>query len=285
MLTAAAFRFNESVARKIIAEILTLSPTSPQIPETVATGYKDEALFFYQVENQSVAVSAEIYRQQFNARFVRRLPRNLANLRETSEEMVVEVMDVRAARANGVDREPQFVEDRRGFTYMQVLDRYEKDTVLPRLHPSQSDIKRYYHEHQDEFQQVVTVRGRLQTFSNSDSAAPSSEELISISRDSLPKVLEQFRAIIFQAPCGFRIGPVIDGDHSCVFIKDQNSGTGLVPLEEASPVIESTLERERLTKEERRIAVELASHFRIQDNIDYRQYGLDPSTISTPWSK
>jgi hypothetical protein len=285
LLAAAAFRFEPTVGQRVVACLRDLGPNAAQIPQAALAGLASAPLFHYRIADSVITVTVETYRRDFNARFIRQLPCSLAALRQGTEDMVTEELDCRSARAQGIDRAPQFIEDRRGFGYMQVLDCYEKDALLSPWTVAPEEIKRYYLEHAAEFRRVTRVRGRLLTFEDPAKTSPIAEEDLDVSINELPAGFENFQAILFQGPVGLHLGPIRWGNRFAVFIKDRDITTVLLPLAQVSPAIVAKLRRDYLDAKERDLAEALAPRFEIEDEIDYSHFGLALTEVATPWQR
>jgi hypothetical protein len=291
LLAAADFRLQTATAERVVERIRTLSPATPQIPETLLAALASEPLFSYRIANNGVTVTVETYRQQFNDRLIRRLPGMLRLLRLDTENMVVEELDFQAACAQGIPNSLQFAEDRAGFRRMQILDLLEKEMLLPSIQIEPGEIESYYRGHTAEFQRTSRIAGRLFTFESEEmlkawqrQPSPNAHgENLEVSSAHPLAGFEAFHTNLMQAPPGVPFGPVKRADGYAVFIKEKNVAIEPLPLAEARPLIHAKLQRRHLDEKERQLAAELTRQFQIEDQIDYIRYGLDREELRLPW--
>jgi len=286
---------NPDAVAALQLRLSTLPEATSQIPVSAADGGE---LFRFELEGATTVVTTEDYGRHFNALFIRRLPRTAAELRAGVEDFVLEELDVREARARGLDRTPQFVEDRQGFAHFQALELFEKEQVLPGSGLGETEIERYYRGHPAEFTRTVRVRGRLVTFREGEAAARwaaggpvdaealraagGAGELCEVTRERGVAGLEELRNVMIDLPAGQRLGPLRRGADFVVFLKEEVLESGLIPLADAAPSIRATLERAYLDTAERRLATEWSRRYKIDDRIDPARYGVT-TRLDLPW--
>jgi hypothetical protein len=287
LLAKAAFSLETTTAQNLAEFCATLALDAAQIP-TLSPSLGVAPLARYRIEKENVTITADEYRQNFNGRFIRQIPRNPTQLRESAENVVVEELDVREARANGVDLTPQFVEDRRGFAGFQALDLFENEILTAQLGIGPAEIERYYNNHADEFRRTTRIRGRLLTFSSMEKASawlqqtaadaagisPDQSEEIEVSRDRPVVGLERLHEPLLLSPEGTTFGPFPRGQFVVLFLKTKNLQTGLIPLADATHTIRAKLLRPALDARILELAREIAPEVRIKDTIDYTRYDL-----------
>ena len=300
LLASAAFALDGPIANRMLVACQDLVPAENQIPETPVKAFAAEQLFCYRVGQETTIVTVEAYRRHFNELYIRQLPHAMADLRRTAEDMAVEDLDFRAARAQGIDRTPQFIEDRLGFAGFQALDLFEQEVLVPKLGIGQPEIERYYVEHLSEFLHTSKIRGRLLTFETLEKALtwnrqqkvapgtlpievktiPSGDQEMELTSDQTIPDLEASQEILFRIPEGAVFGPVQRGQFYVCFLKQKNLATSPVPLSAAAATIRRTLVREALDTRELTLAAELGPRLRVEDHIDYARYGVTTNDLA-----
>jgi hypothetical protein len=300
LLASSAFVLDGSIASRLAEVCQNLEPAENQIPETPVRAFAAEPLFRYRVGQEITMVTVEAYRRHFNELYIRQVPHAMVDLRRTAEDMAVEDLDFRAARAQGIDRTPQFTEDRIGFAGFQALDLFEQEVLVPKLGIGQPEIERYYAEHQSEFFHTSKIRGRLLTFETLEKAltwnrqqkagpgtlpveaktVPSSDQELELASDQTIPDLEAFQEILFRIPEGAVFGPVQRGQFYVCFLKQKNMAMSPVPLSAAAATIRRTLVHQALDARELTLAAELGPRLNVGDHIDYARYGITPNDLA-----
>ncbi len=278
--------------------------SSANLPEIQNAALAATTFFRYWDGAKTIEVSVDAYRRWLNDKIVRRIPNSATDLRESVEEYVVEELSLRSMRAEGLDTDPQFSEDRRGFTALQALDLYEREVLAPQLKIDKDDIERFYSLHLTEFRRTTRVGGRLLTFDssknaaaciqgfmNGDRAIPNrktaavSDCYVEITWDHPVRGLEMIQDEIMQSPNGSVLGPLSYGQFYLVFVKVQNMETGVMPLAMVENAIRGRLLREALDAREQELAVEFALRYEVEDHIDYSRFGLRMADVRSPWRR
>lgn len=287
LLTESRFALNVPVARALADFCGQLDPQCvevPLLPPTLAASI----LFEYHDAGRAVHVEVQDYRDQFNNRLIREIPRTLATMRDSAGDMLVEELDVRAARARGVDATDQFIEDRKGFEGYQVLDLFEKESLVPNVKIDPVEITRYYAEHAADYRRVAKIRGRLLQFSSLERAtawlrrstdhqvSPDHTEELEITRNHPIAGFEALQSLLFQPTRGAVFGPVERDSIAAVLVREEDLATELPPMDEVAASIRAALIREALPAQERELARELTGRFTVENHIDYVGYGLPP---------
>ncbi|HYP18063.1 MAG TPA: hypothetical protein VEQ65_12700, partial [Opitutus sp.] len=276
--------------------LAALPAASPEIAVGLST-FADQTLCRYRIGAEAFAMTAEEFRATFNQWFIRRIPRDIGALRRAAEDMVVEELDFREARARGIDRTAQFVEDRRGFGGFHVLDLFEREVLQPKLKIDAAAVERSYGERAAEFVEITRIRGRLAEFATPDAAgawmgqmnpvasrppssAPQRETELVVERDKPILGLEAFHSMLFASEVGAPLGPWQRGNAWVVFVKSEDLERSLIPLAAVAPRIRADLERAALDAELLRLAQELAPGLKIENAIDHAEFGGQ----ERPWS-
>src|SRR5271157_268740 len=84
------------------------------------------------------------WRKYYNNLFMRRLPASITQVRLSAEDLAVEELDCAEAYQRGIDKMPQFLEDRRNFWYASALDAFEKEQIRPSEVIDESSISSYF---------------------------------------------------------------------------------------------------------------------------------------------
>ncbi len=294
---------DDTAEKQVMAICRSLPENISIFPEVSSDAIAQKSFFHYLDGPKQVSVSIGEYCRWFNSEIVHRIPRSESELRDSVEDCVGEALSLEFARAQGLDSEPKFAEDRRGFAALQALDLYEKEVLAPQLGFQTSDVERYYTLHAEEFQEVTSVEGRCLVFPSIGEAEawlkqytkgaekgfrPNqftvlSDTRIEISRGRLAPGLEMIQPTILRSSNGAVFGPFLRGSTSQIFIKERNLSANTVPLSLVESTIKEKLFRKPLDTRERELAVELASQYNIQDNIDYSSFGLRANDLKLPW--
>lgn len=295
-LRLAALQVNEATGRQLLTLCQSLpdrAPALPEIPDALAAA----ELLTYRNENARVAVSVETYRQSFNDRLMRRVPRSPDELKAALEDYVVEELNLTLARAQGLDQTPQFVEDRRGFAGLQTLDLYEREVLAPKIEITPTEVARYYQAHAAEFANLGPIRGRLFSFRDlkaaaewvqryrtagsvaGPAAAVVAERAVEISPERPLPGLGNIHPLAMHAAAGSAIGPLPAGGLYHVFVKEPAGETNPAELPLVQETIRFRLLRESLEAREDALAAELTLRYPIEDQIDYARYGVDAAQV------
>jgi hypothetical protein len=265
--------------------VRNLPAGTSEIPDKDFGAFWKAELFSYKVEGRTESVSVGLFCAHFNKLFVRQMPATVIILRQCTLDMAMEELDFRKALKAGVDCDPKFVEDRYGFDLMQILGLFEKEVILPNLEVAAADIQEYYDNHSSDFQRTTAVRGYLVRFRDADMTRPQSEKAVDIT-DALPLPgFENFQRMILNGPPGQLVGPVRSNGDSIFFVKERDIAKVSIPIADAVSAIRTALLRQQMNSREVVMASQIYKMFRIEDNIDYRQYGLASGCASVPWKR
>ena len=302
LLVFSSLSINEPVAQLLI-EKMGKSPIGTEQPSAALFQDIDaKKLCDYRIGKEDFAVTVEGYRRHFNGLFVRQSPQSLADLRRSIEDMVIEELDVLAAREQGLDQTAQFIEDRHGFEGMQVVSLYEKEILTPQIKVTQTEIEEYYDQHAAEFRVVTKIRGRIFKFDSREKALiwmaqtnerkagietspPISDEVIDLSSGQSILGPESLSQILMQSRDGTRHGPFVNGLTYTVFEKQKDAETRQIPLASVTDSIHGTITRRLLHERIWQLAVELAGQNKIDDRIEYARYGVPASALRLPWGR
>lgn len=95
----------------------------------------------YEFEGTHREITAADFVRDFRQGIARLAPRDLAGLREQVEDMAVAEHDLAEARRLGLDRTPQFLEDRRNFALIQALGLYEREVLAPQVPVADEEVR------------------------------------------------------------------------------------------------------------------------------------------------
>ena len=302
LLQAAGFSTEARLVRQLAKNCASMLPGTGEIGPEIVQAFATQPLCHYRAGAENFVVSVEEFRRHFNRQFVRVPLRSALDLRGKIEDMVIEELDFRAARARGVDRAPQFVQDRLGFAGFQVLDLYEKEVLIPQLGLGASEIEKYYRAHAADFEQTTKFQGRLLRFSSMENAGkwlqqfvrptsgeaspvPDSDEQLALTSANPLPGLEPFHLNFVQGAAGAKFGPLPDGNGVAIFIRGKTLETATTPLPEVTAQIRQTLTRQGLDQRERELAPVLVANYAVEDHLDYVRYGVTPTTAGAPWHK
>ncbi len=303
-LTRSRLVINVDTISSVLQLCLALPSGASTMPDVADESLAHALFFSYSDGSKRVSVSIEAYRRWFNDRMVRRIPNSKADLYASIEDYVVEELSLEVARASGADADRQFAEDRKGFAAIQALDLFEREVLAPAISIGDADIEQYYSTHGSEFQRTTGVGGRKLTFGNVKDAgdwiykhqrpgtydemqnvrAISNEE-VEISQDHPIADLASSQQGIMMSPPGTVFGPFRTGETWLVFVKEKNIALDMVALPAVKEVIRSKLLRPLLDRREGALAVELASHYSVEDHIDYAFFGLTFDQLKLPWAR
>lgn len=293
-LAAAQLALAEPAAERLAARLAALPAGTTQIPAEAADR---AALFAYDLGAGRVEVSGERFATYFNGLFIRRLPRNAADLRRAVEDSVIEECNLREARERGLDRTPQFIEDKRGFAGLQALELFEREQLLPAAKIGAEELERYHRENAAEFMRPVRGAGQLAVFADAAPAARWSTEgadpaklatlarsttRCEVSRTLAVPGLESFTEVLLTLPDGKSFGPMARGEEFLVFAKERTLERAVVPLAELAPEIRRRLEREFLDETERRNLAAWSAGVAVVARIDPARFGVS-EPIVWPW--
>ncbi len=291
LLATSAFQINELTLTRLAESLGNLSPSTAQIPADRIAPIAEMPLFAYNSGPERITVTVGAYGRHFNNLMIRRFPGTLPLLRLEAENMAVEALDFQAACARGIQNAPPFVQDRHGFHSMQMLDLFEKEKLLSAIRVAPEEIERYYHEHAAEFVRISRIRGRLFSFETKeqmdawyrDRSEKANKRTMDLSLETPLPGFEPIHQDIMQGPIGMPWGPVKHEKGYAVFIKESDVATTPLPLRETSSLIQSKLLRRHLDEKELRLAAELSPQFKIEDRIDYENYGVTAEEVKAPW--
>src|SRR5271157_5397805 len=242
------------------------------------------------------------WRKYYNNLFMRRLPASITQVRLSAEALAVEELDCAEAYQRGIDKMPQFLEDRRNFWYASALDAFEKEQIRPSEVIDESSISSYFSEHLTDFVRVPTVSGMILCFKSEASAlawlrthsmAPQrandhivpglAEEITySISIFHPFPGMEKYTDVVLSSRDSDPVGPIrVDSDW-VIFAKDGPMKMEYPPLEAVTPAVRIRLANRAREKAEIQLASTFCKRFRIIDEIPYGKYGI--TNEAAPWS-
>ncbi len=295
-LRAARFAFDPSSAAELLAALAALPSTTVEIAPAALGSRPDAPLCRYVDDTGEHTVSAAAWADAFNRLFLRQLPADLAALRRSAEDLVLARLDEAAARRLGVDRAPQFAEDRRNFHYAQVLDFFERERLLPEIDISAEAVAAYHSDHAAEFAPVPAASVRRLRFTSEAAAAewarlaaatapregdetpgapePPEETLLEISaRRPLPDA-PQLTFPLLNAREGEHAGPLCVGADHLVFVKASPNRQAPPALADLEPEIRRRLTRQALDARLLALAREVSPALPREDHIPYERFGL-----------
>jgi len=293
ILSAARLVVVNDSAEQVVQRLQETTSPEAQIPPSCLAAYADRGLATYWVDGHATDLTVEGWREQFNRQFFRRVPTDVSSLKTSIEEMVCLECDYREACLRGLDRTPQFIEDRRNFLYQQVLDLFERERLRPQIEISWAELTEHYRRNVNDYQRPVRARGRILRFAtipeaenwlrNHSECADDAGEPFVVSREHpLPGVAPTMTEMLLRMPNGRTLGPIPMVSAVLVFQK-QASETEPVPLEAAADAIRETLARPRLEALERRLAHEWAGRHEVVDNLRFADFGI-PEPAAKPWA-
>lgn len=285
ILEKARFSLNGPAAKHLSDFVQRLPTGISEIPENNFGPLWKAELFSYKVEGREESISVGRFCAHFNKLFVRQMPATIIILRQCTQDMAMEDLDFRAALKAGINRDVTFVEDRYGFSLMQVLDLFEKEIILPDLKVESANVQDYYDHHLSDFQRTTAVRGRLVKYSTGGVAAPQREDAVEVSAASPLPGFENLQWMILNGKPGQQIGPARYKDNLVVFIKEKDLAKEPIPIGDVVSTIKAALLRQQLNAREVVLASQIYNTLRIEDNINYAEYGLTPSNGSVPWKR
>lgn len=301
LLKEAHFEVNSPLLQQL-AEQCARAIEGGEMKAEAVRPFQTEALCHYTIGSEDFRISAETFRRSYNRRLIKSSLRSALDLRRALEDIVVGEIDLRSARAQGIDRMPQFVQDRLGFAGFQVLDLYEKEVLIPKLKFTSSEIAAYYQRHRSEFERPVKIEVQLLTFSSGIEAAkwlspparpqeirdPSiplgNERLELTETNSLPG-LEAMQPVLFQCQEGTKLGPVMRNGTAVVLVRGKTLERAAAALENVFESIQKRLTRSSLDRSECALAPQLASAFIISDHLNYSAYGAIRKDVAPPWTE
>jgi hypothetical protein len=290
LLKRSDFAFDAGTAAEAIAFWRNEATGAVELPAFPDAALATHILFQFGAGADRTPVSLETFRRQFNAQFIRALPRSIADLRARAEDFAVEEVDFRAAKALGIDATPLFSEDRHGFAGYQVLELYEKEQVLPRLRQPDSAVENYYRAHMDDYRRPTKLRVRRLRFSTVEAALrwqraaatqssptdrPLSDDVLEVDRSHVPPEFEAVgREVLFDGPLWQPIGPVPAADGAMIYVMESHLAKEALPMSAVASSIRGILETEALNVAERNLSQRFMRQLHFEDRIDYASYGV-----------
>jgi hypothetical protein len=203
--------------------------------------------------------------------------------------MAMDELDYRAATSQGIERTPQFTEDRFGFTGYQILDLYEKEQLAPKIPIGASVIANYYDAHAQDYCQALRIRGRFLEFKTADDAlnwkaamsskegsnsvgraVPAGDQVVEVGLADPVRGFGLLHDLLFTCPEGTTIGPIQRGASFFCFLKEQNLLVGPKPLNMMAGKIREIMLRQALDSRELKVASDWSEKLRINiENLDF----------------
>jgi hypothetical protein len=245
----------------------------------------------YHLGDARTELTVAAWQHRFNEQFVRVMPATVAQLQESIRDLVAKEYGWHNARRRGLDREPQFVEDRRNFLYYQALDLFEQEKLRPRIEITREEAEACYRREILEFTKPLRARGRLLRFRDladaqgwmrtRDGSAVLVAEAIEVSRQSPIPGGEKLIERILDFPDGRPFGPIRTPSGLVVFFKETTE-RGRRPYAEVADLIRSKLAQRKLEALELTLAREWAPRYVIEDRLHPQEFGVtDP--VEKPW--
>jgi hypothetical protein len=294
--------FQEENARRVVDQLQSLPARTFEIPGDRLRAIATLPLASYRRGELLVAVSVSGWRDYFNDLFVRRLPRQLEQLRTDVEDLVMMELDCLEARRRGLEQTARFVEDRRNFLYYQALDLFEKERLCPAISISDAEVETHYRDHLAEYDVPVRANGMLLRFMDAVAAAAWVEQNRGSPGESsfrFPGLVSATAAVVsgerplemfpndpmpvLMAPDGQVFGPFVTPAGCFVFIK-RSTKRETPPLGEVAGRVRAELMREKLHNMELSLAREWAGRFEVEDRIPYAKIGFGDEKGRGPWS-
>jgi hypothetical protein len=253
----------------------------------------DLPLARYRRNGSQYTITIKSFVDRFNEQYVRVLPHSVQDIVDATKDYVLEEFDLEEAHQRGVDRQPQFVEDRTGFMNFQILDAYEKERIAPTIHIEQSELDRYYRDNIAEFTRVTRVELEINHFATAEAAAksldqrgivgtPSSAKRVELDRDHPIPALAQLQELLFSLPAGQTIGPIPNEGEFLIVKKLKDIVRSPQPEDAVKDQISKKLMRGKMDRKECELARELVVNLPVDDHVDYRKFGIDPLGVA-PW--
>lgn len=302
LLKAAGFSFDPSAAGPLLDHCRDFMTGRCEIPVIPGQALADRPLFSCRMGAEVKRIMVEEFRRHYNDQYVRTPLREMSDLRRQAEDMALEELDYRAARAGGFDRTPRFAEDRFGFAGFQVLDLFERETLAPEINVGQAEIERYYRGHESEFRHTTRICGRLVEFETLEKASnwrarleraggaaplpqvvPAGNRKVEVARDEPIPGLEPLQPLLFESPEGTTIGPIPLGKSAVCFVKERNIAVAPDLIEDVAPVIRGLLMRQALDSQELKIAADLSKEMGVRiDRSDFLRRAGDAGKAILP---
>jgi len=276
LLSLGSFSLDRAVATSFLDYCRHSMSDRYEIPALPQQQLAENILFRHNIGRESIAVSVETFRRHFNEQYVRSAIADLSHLREHCQDMAMEELDFRTAKAEAIDCTPQFAEDRQGFAGFQILDLFEREKLVPQITIERTQVERYYGEHASEFMQPIRIRGlllefttaedasswRARTISTGDAIRPprgsrTNEREIEVGITEPVPGFDVLHSLLFACPEGSTIGPIQNGYSFACFVKERNLVIAPKPLELADATIRGILLRQALDAQELKLALEL----------------------------
>lgn len=302
VLREAEFASDDAALARLAARLREVpldAATGAILPAAVAP-IGELRLFSYTQAGAREAVSVARFAEYFNQRFVRPRTLELEALRQAAADMALANLDLAAARALGLDRTPQFEEDRKNFRNYQALDWFEKERLRPGLAIDEAAIAARYEAQRARFTQPAKAGARRLVFADWADAArfldrhrggaagpaiqPLEESEVEIDRGAPPAGLENLTEPLLRAAPGAVFGPLQQGEQALVWLRGATLREETAPLASVAAALRQELERAALDAKEIALAREFAAAFAVEDRIDYARYGVDPATVAA-WGR
>lgn len=299
-LLATEFVAFDAVALRLAVLLRGLSPSDVDIPPAAMASVESDVLAEYRDGGQVVRITVGQWLSYYNRLYLRSLPRTAAAVMLSVQDLVAAEYDLREARARGLDRALQFAENRNTFEAAQVLDLFERETLLPAISVPEAEIREQYNARRGEYSRPVGARGLIHEFAD---AAAAREWLrrqstnagsgpwfgnLSAGREVVVTAEQPLLGaagatnVLLNLPEGRCFGPVPRPDGGAIVFQKTETRRQVRPLEEVARPIRERIAREKLLVEERRLAVEWCRHLGVRDAIPYEALGLDPRP-GRPW--
>lgn len=299
-LMATEFVAFDDVALRLAALLRGLPSPDVEIPPAAFAAVESEVLAEYRDCGQLARITVGQWLRYYNRLYLRSIPRTAAAVMLSVQDLVATEYDLREARARGLDRTPQFVENRNTFRALQVLDLFERETLLPTIVVSEAEIHEHFDARRAEYSRPVGARGRVHEFADaaaarkwlrSQSPTAGSETWFgsrSVGREVVVTADRPLLGaagatnILLNLPDGRCFGPVSRAGGGVILFQKAETQRQVRPLEEVARSIQERIAREKLLVEEWRLAAEWCRHLAVRDAIPYEALGLT-TLPGRPW--
>jgi hypothetical protein len=251
------------------------------------TSIAESVLASYSSTGTTKQISALDFVRDFQNGIARMTPRDVKELKEQIEDIVVAEYDLAEAKKLRLDQTPQFLEDRHNFALNQALALYEKEVLSKQLVASPDRLETYRQNNLGRYSSPVEIKGALFIYNDLEGAQremtislhkgngpslisffPETIDPFVIHRDAPPIFIEVSYAMLASLPVDRRYGPFAYGGKYAVFLKRANGELAPLPFTLIQDQLRRDLSREKID------AIELAY---LSRNLDRIQLSLDAS--------
>lgn len=298
-LSKSNLKISEVTSRKLLLEGEIVSNVDFGEIWIVDANIADSIIYTYSFKDRERTVLASEFLKRFNQRFIKFIPNNKASLYRAIEQSVIESHFYDAALSRGLDRNPKFLEDERGFTYHQILDLYEKEELVPKIVISEAELTNFYKSRSEVFVWSNAIELQVMRFASVNEAMQSldafSEEIYRpgsaivetyiFERDSPLEEFKTEQSWISRSRVGDVRGviPLSGGEYAILRVARDCSGDRK-SFKDVKNEIRQLILQLKLNEMEMKIAAECAHKFEIVNQIPFERLGIDRSTVVLPWN-